>query len=369
MNRWINKLAQAARGTLSLAMGVATFYLACLGTGAFGAGILLMWLFIWLSLILHELGHVAGARIYGMTVWRVNISGLEFHAQHRGWRVRLAGFPYRRVGGFVQAFPLFGRPVRPQIISLTLGGPLGNLAVAIFCGACGWLLLPERAAFLSLSFAAANLGSALINLVPHEGTLPSDGLTFIRLLRGIDEQTPGHVHARLISRSIAGQTADQLPESEISMLEQQPAPIQLIALWYRLKADQNRGDWASVDSRRTELAALELTLVPTQKAALSDLSATLRAEFAFSHAMLTEDGDDLAKDALPTKLAAALPWLQPRCDALIAALQGDKARCTELLKISQHHAEKSIDKALWSSEAVLRGYITAAIIERGQAEQ
>ena len=279
------------------------------------------------------------------------------------------GFPYRNVGGFVQAFPLFGQPVRPQMISLTLGGPIGNLVVSIFCGACGWLLLPQHTAFLTLSFATANLGSALVNLIPYQGTLPSDGLTFIRLLRGIDEHTPGHVHARLIARSIAGQTADQLPESEISLLEQQPAPMQLIALWYRLKADQNRGDWASADSRRTELAALELALVPAQKAALSDLLATLRVEFAFSRAMLTADGDDLTKDPLPTKLASTLPWLQSRCDALAAALHGDKARCTELLKISQRKAENSIDKALWTSEAILRGYITTAFPEHSPQDQ
>lgn len=91
MKPWINRLARISRNALSLAIVVTTFYLACLGKGTFGAGVLFMWLFMLLSLILHELGHVVGARIYGMTVWRVNISGLEFHAQYRGWRVRLGG--------------------------------------------------------------------------------------------------------------------------------------------------------------------------------------------------------------------------------------------------------------------------------------
>ncbi|BDU22457.1 M50 family metallopeptidase [Dyella sp. GSA-30] len=355
----INKLARGVRVTLSVAAGAIAFYLACMDKGTPEAAIPFIWLFIWLSLVVHELGHAAGARLYGMTVLRMNISGLEFHMQRRGWRMRQSRIPHRHIGGFVQAIPLFGQPARPQLISLTLGGPLGNLVMTLLCGIGGWLLLPRHTASLALSFAAVNLGSALVNLVPYQGAMASDGLTLLRLLRGLEENAPSRVHMRLISRSFAGQTADQLPEDEVALLERQPAPMPLVALWYRLKADQNRGHWASVDSRRIAFDAQEQAMTPAQKTAISDLLVILRTEFAFSRAMLTGDSAELAKDTIPAKLAWSLPWLQPRCQALIAALQGDSKRCTELLETSRRKAENSIDKAVWSSESLLRTYIAA----------
>ena len=361
MKKWTNRLAQGIRVTLLVATGFIGFYLACLGQGSSNPAILIVWLFIFLSLIVHEMGHVVGARIYGMTVWQVNISGLEFHSLRRGVRVRLSRIKHRNVGGYVQAFPMFGRPMRPQMIGLTLGGPMGNFVVAVLCAACGWLLFPRAAAFFLLSFAALNLGSAVVNLIPYQGSLPSDGLALLILLRGFDENATELAQLRLISRSIAGQTADQLPEDEVATLEQQPSPIPLVAMWYRLKADQNRGDWASADSRRERFEALEQALVPAQKTVLFEMLAILRTELAFSRAMLTGDSTELDKDPLPAKVAWASPWLQLRCQALAASLRGDKTRCAELLEASRRKAENSIDRALWSSEALLRKYITMAI--------
>ena len=361
MKKWTNRLAQGARITLSIATGSIGFYLTCLGEGASNPAILIVWLFIFLSLILHELGHVVGARVYGMTVARVNISGIEFHSLRRGVRVRQSRIKHRNVGGYVQAFPMFGRPMRPQMISLTLGGPMGNLVVAILCGACGWLMFPRASAFFLLSFATLNLGSALVNLIPYQGSLPSDGLVLLRLLRGFDENATELAQLRLISRSIAGQTADQLPEDEVVLLEQQPSPIPLIALWYRLKADQNRGDWARADSRRTQFEALEHALVPAQRTMLFETLAILRTELAFSRAMLTGDSTELDKAPLPARAAWTCPWLQLRCQALAASLRGDRTRCAELLETSRRKAENSIDRALWSSEALLRTYMTTAI--------
>lgn len=132
-------------------------------------------------------------------------------------------------------------------------------------------------------------------------------------------------------------------------------------MWYRLKADQNRGDWASADSRREQFESLEQALVPALKTVLFEMLAILRAELAFSRAMLTGDSTELDKSTLPAKVAWASPWLQLRCQALAASLCGDKTRCAELLEVSRRKAENSIDRALWSSEALMRKYITTAI--------
>lgn len=167
-----------------------------------------------------------------------------------------------------------------------------------------------------------------------------------------------------MSRSLSGQTADQLPEDELAILEAQASPMPLVALWYRLKADQNRRDWARAVSRSVQFDLLVAAFDPASRAALPDLLATLRTELAFSQAMLTGDETGLTDDLLPASAAWVAPWLLPRCQALRASLRGDHAHCTHLLKLSERSAENAIDRALWRSEALLRGYIASIFNER-----
>jgi len=315
------------------------------------------------ALVVHELGHYVAARLCGMTVWQCNVAGLEFKAQRRGWRVRRSGLGRLKIGGYVLAFPTLDRPMRPQILGMTVGGPAANLIIALACGLIGWALLFRPAAGLWFAMAAINASFGLINLVPHQGVMASDGLKLLTWLRGVDENAPSLAHTRLISRSIAGQTADELPESDLAAMEQLPVPMSLAALWYRLKADQNRGDWAQAITRGEQLKILSQTLTPAQITAFAETLATIRTELAFSQAMLSQDGSALTDDLLSPRAAWSAPWLQLRCHALSSALQGDRSSCEELLDISRRKAEKSIDRALPRSEALLRGYVLAIFAE------
>lgn len=368
MKPWINGLALCAQIALGVATGVVVTVLcsAWLGNSSESTGVafLLVWPLLLLALVAHELGHLVCARLVGMTVWAINIAGLEFYAQRRGWKVRWSRIRRRQIGGFVLAFPQFGQPMRRQMIGLSLGGPAGNIAIAVLLGVIGWALLPRAVGFLSLALCSVNAGFALINLVPHQGTMPTDGLRLITWLSGVDEASPHLAFTRLMSRSLAGQTADQLPENELTTLEQQALPMPLVALWYRLKADQNRNNWARAVSRSTQFDVLAETLGPSGRAMLTELLATLRTELAFSKAMLTGDRTELADDLLPADAAWTAPWLLPRCQALSASLQGDQARCVQLLEVSKRSAEKAIDPALWQSEALLRRYIEAIAGDR-----
>ncbi|WP_266181904.1 M50 family metallopeptidase [Dyella humicola] len=362
MKAWMNRFALCAQVVLSVVTGALATSLCFVWLGdsstnnaaaCLTAGVLFM-----LALVVHELGHGVCARLLGMTVWAVNIAGLEFHAQRRGWKVRWSRGGRRQLAGFVLAFPQFGQPMRKQIIGMCLGGPVGNMAFAILFGAVGWLWRQPMGS-LSLAFSVMNAGFALINLVPHQGAIASDGLRLLTWLRGVDEAGPNLAYTRVMSRSLAGQTANQLPEDELASLEQQPTPMPLVALWYRLKADQNRGDWPSAVSRSAQFNALTAALDPARRMMLTELVATLRTELAFSEVMLTGDGTGLVDDLLPANAAWTSPWLLPRCQALCASLRGDQERCARLLEVSRRKAENAIDQALWQSETLLRGYVAA----------
>ena len=355
----MNRFAFYLQFVLSAAYGAITMFLCMTGLGGslsnIGVAFVLVLFNMLLALVVHELGHYAGARLRGMTVSEINIAGVEFHAQRHGWRVRWGGrIKYRGVLGYVRTYPVHGLPIRPQKICSILGGPVGNLIAAAVSGVLGWMLWPGPVGGLSCAFAVVNTGMALTNLVPHQGALPSDGLQLLAWLRRPNEHASSFAYMRLMSRSLAGQTADEVPEDDLVALEQQSAPMRLVAEWIRLKADQNRGAWAQAVARGAQIDVLARPFDPQE-----EMLATLRTELAFSQAMLTRNGAGLVDDLLPDRAAWTSPWLRPRYQALSAALQGDHARCVQLLSVSKRWAENSIDREVPRSEAVLRGYVVA----------
>lgn len=361
MKPWMNRIASITQGVLMMATTLLawSYCLTWLGGSSprIGAALLTVWLLAFLAIVVHELGHYAGARLTGMTVWLINIAGVEAHAQRRGWRIRWSRIKRRGIAGYVLAFPLLDLPMRPQMLTLILGGPIANFVAAVSFGGLGWALLPRPEANLAFAFSVVSLAMSLISLVPHQGAMSSDGLKLITWLKGVSEDSPGLVHTRLISRSIAGQTANEVPENELIALEQQAAPMPLVALWYRLKSDQNRGDWTSAVMRSEQFEVLAQALDPALKTILAELLKTLEVELAFSRAILTGDGSGLADDEVRYKALWTSPWLRPRCQALHARLRGDATLSTKLLQVSERFAENSIDRALARSESLLRRYV------------
>lgn len=365
MKRWMNTIAGYVNGVLMFACGIVAWALCTSwfggGSPAPGIGVLLACLLAFAALVLHELGHYAGARLAGMTVLLMNVLGVAVHPQRRGWRMSRSRQRTPGIAGYVFAAASLSRPMRPQMIAMIAGGPAANLLIAAACGIAGWFVFPGPGGHLLLACTTINAGFAAINLVPRQIPLPSDGLLLYTWLRGVDEGAPDFAATRLIARLVAGQTADELPDDELAILQSQPAQLPIVALWLRVKADQSRGDWLAAVSRADALGARVKALDPALRTAISEFLALFRMELAFSRAMLTGSGAWLENGRLTPKLLTASPWLVTRCDALKAALRGDEKGCTALLESSRRYADNSVDGSVVRGEARLRDYVSATL--------
>ncbi|SFS18853.1 Peptidase family M50 [Dyella sp. OK004] len=356
--RGVQILVMLAASIVGIGFGMAAF---SDSAGALAGGLLLWSALYYPAMIVHELGHYFGARRAGMAVLRMQLGAIEIVPQRKGFRWCWSPLKKQwRIGGYVLAFADPGLPKRKQIIALVVGGPGANLAVAAVLALAGWLSPPQGAGWAWMVFAAMNACLGLANLVPRlgKGGFPSDGLTLLRALRHrIDNSS----YTRLVSLSVFGCTADRLPDDDIAALEAQALPMPLVALWYRMKADQNKGDWQAAAGKQAALEALLLSMDRAQTTQLADLIACIRTEIAFSQAIVTRDATVLADDLLPPKTAWHAPSLWPRCLALRAALAGDVERCVASLALSKRYAENAVDRALPISEQMIRAFMAEAL--------
>lgn len=326
-----------------------------------GLGVLCLWPIAVLSVAIHELGHYVMARIAGMTVLQGNVKGVEFQVARRGWRLRVASLRGRGLSGYVLAIPAWGRPMRHAFLAMIAGGPAANLIVA-----CGFLTAAlcnahATAQCLLLAIALHNAGMGIGSLLPRPALSghTSDGQKLLAWWRRPDEAAPEFAHIRLIARSLAGQMAQSLPDDDVSALEQGSDLMRLAALWYRVKADQNRGVWTTADAHSTTFNTQEQALTPAMMSAIKELRATLRMELAFSRAMHTRDPALLAEPLRATRAYWSSPWLLPRCRALDASLRGDARGSAAQLALANRRASNALDASCVSSEATLRNYIQA----------
>jgi hypothetical protein len=94
-----------------------------------------------------------------------------------------------------------------------------------------------------MAFAIFNASASIINLLPTSRGFGTDGMRLLIWGQKELEHCRTLASTRLQALSIAGITADQLPVDQIAALDSQAMPKPLMALWYRLKAHQNRGEW------------------------------------------------------------------------------------------------------------------------------
>jgi Zn-dependent protease len=368
--RWINTIARFFTGVLSFAGFMTCWVLSTswltVDAPRYGLGLMLAVALVPVAILVHELGHYAAARLAGMTVLSMNVFGLELHAQRRGWRVAWSRSRLTGINGYVFAVHSPDQPMRPQMLRMLVGGPAANFAIAALCGATGWLTLPGSPGYLALAFGALNLVGCVANLIPQRSPAASDGLALYQWLRTSDESAADLALMRSLSRLVFGQTSAELPEAELATLESQPVHLPIIALWFRFKANQERGEWAASVARADRLGELVAALDPPTRTALSELLTLMRIELAFSRAMLTGEGAWLENGRLTPKARRQYPWLRLRCEALAAALRGDTQRCTQLLQLSRQQADNSVDGSLVKSERMLRDAVAAVASERAR---
>ena len=358
-----NWLARALQTLLVVAscMVCIAYGFALFGDGSFGWALLLWTTLQYPAIVIHELGHCAGARLGGMRVHTVQISAFEFNPLRRGFRWRWRPLPRRAgIGGYVIAYVDPATPPRRARVLMTASGPALNLVFAAILFGLGELLRPHALGWLCLMFAVINAMMGLANLVPHFGHLANDGLQLWQLWKaGPNYAEPPH--ARLAGASMAGCTADRLPEEDLAAMEADGPVMRLFALWYRLKGDQNRGEWGRAVARQQAMDEAVAEIDPRLLAPWNDLLALLRAELAFSRALVSNDAAALGQDLLPPRLAWYMPHFQARCLALQAALNGDREACEHWLDACRREAEQSKDAAVPLSEAMLGSQVRALL--------
>ncbi|MFT3806357.1 hypothetical protein [Arenimonas sp.] len=316
--------------------------------------------FYFAAIAIHETGHAFAARAAGMTLVR----GAFFHWQcvfsRRGWRWRRRG-SQRTPSAFVMAWPDPARALRPQMLWFVSGGVLANLASASVLALLGsWVPAPANG--FMLGFAVLHLELAVINALPMVSGCPTDGLNFLAWWRRDFEQHPAAQCMRLLGRSITGTTADQLPDGEVAALAKGRDGVQLIHGWIVMKAAQNRGEWQKAAEAGDRLDAAIAALPAPAVAANKDFRWQVALETAFFRSLVAGSPDAMRQIPFNANGDWFAPHLWPRCQALIAAFDGDTAARDLLLVESQRHAEDSIDRALPISEA---GLTDAVVTLRG----
>lgn len=309
-----------------------------------------------MAVFLHEGGHYLGARLSGMKVLVMRVMAVECFPRRGRWLIRWMPRANHRYRGYVYAVPDLDRPMRPQMIWMIVMGPMAN---AIVCMACLLLALTTSTQWLedaATAFAVINGVMAIGNLLPRTGSVNSDGARLLQWWRRQDNQGPEFAYIRLESRSVFGTTADALPESDIHYLENRPMPVPLAAMWYRLKAAQNRADWEGA-LRVGERFEQMLSTWNHPKSGLESLIANIRAEVAFSSAMATGKPDTLNESLVTRDVRQLCPHFWPRCLALKAFLDGAEEEAKHLLQRAMDEANRSVDLALAKSEAMLGRHI------------
>ncbi len=134
-------------------------------------------------LAVHELGHLAGARLQGMRFLLFVVGPFQVTRTPSGLRFNLV-WNLGTFGGLAAALPDQQKPIRPQLLSLIIGGPAASLLLAIVGGMIfTWYSGPVR---IHAGFIGAF--SALIFLVTaipsRAGGFMSDGMQLLEVWRG-----------------------------------------------------------------------------------------------------------------------------------------------------------------------------------------
>lgn len=157
-------------------------------------------LWMWLAVVLHELGHLAGGLMRGMRFLLLIVGPLRLRRTADGLRwdwVRHGG----TFAGLAAAIPDATRDQRVQSLWLIAGGPLANLLLALLAFALA-AALPNHAGGHALMFGVLSTLMFVVNALPMRVRgLMTDGFQFRELVRG-----GGAVQQRLALATLMAQT-------------------------------------------------------------------------------------------------------------------------------------------------------------------
>lgn len=339
---------------------IVTVGLALSARHTFVLGIMGLLVMLWMSVVIHELGHACMARWTGMTLLRMAWGRIDILFLRRGIKLRWAPRASGRLG-YVYAAPPVGMRLGRRLIWLLAGGALANglaaLITFVLALAAG---VDESALGASLmAFTVLNVGLAVANLLPYERPAASDGLQILQVLRADKHALPDPI-TRTIAFSVAGEDFPHGLVDEVATLGPQG---ELLACLLRMKQAQLDGDWDAAIAQGGQQARIESAMPPAMRRNVHGLSSLLRYELAFACAMRERDAHFELTLPRDRDTEWTSPQLRPRCQALAAALVGDTTRMETLLQQARALAENSRERSVATCEARLAQHIRAICAE------
>lgn len=156
----------------------------------------LIWLFV---IAVHEGGHLAGGLGRGMR-FLIYIAG-PFGLVRTGEGIRFRWyFNLGTLGGLAAALPDPGRPLRPQMVPMIIGGPLASLVLAVMAGAVFAIADGRTAAYALIVAALSGLVFLVTALPMRSGGFMSDGMQLRQAYRD-----PGMMARRTQLMALMGQ--------------------------------------------------------------------------------------------------------------------------------------------------------------------
>lgn len=197
---------------------------------------------LFLVVLLHELGHLAGGMMRGMRFLLLIVGPLRLRRTVSGlkldWFLRGDTF-----GGLAAAMPVNGRVGAREFLPLVIGGPLASLLLAVAGFATAYALDGRWAAHAGI-LGALSFMIFLATAIPmRAGGFLSDGMQFLELLRG----GPAVEQRTLLVAAYAESLAGTRPrDRDVTLLERGLAlvghePMRDVALqWMAFQAALDR---------------------------------------------------------------------------------------------------------------------------------
>ncbi len=154
------------------------------GLGALGGfDLLLLPLTFFVVILVHELGHLAGGLSRGMRFLLLIVGPLRLRRTVSGVKLDWF-FSGQTMGGLAAALPDPQRPIRGQLLSLVIGGPLASLLLALSAFALSNAFDGRVSAHLLILALMSTMIFVATALPMRAGGFLSDGRQCIELLRG-----------------------------------------------------------------------------------------------------------------------------------------------------------------------------------------
>lgn len=311
--------------------------------------------------LLHEVGHLIGAAVSGMTILGMAVGPLRIERRRRGVRLALI-WQRSKAAGYAMAIPDPDGDVRRQMLCFLASGPVANLLAAGILLPFFWHAFVFRSAeweIVVLVFALLNLHAGVANLIPFTRGLASDGLKMGAWWTNDASIPVRRLVLRLYHYSLRGVSASEVAAADIASLRDDEAlGVSFFGHYMALRTAQQRFDREAFSAVIERCREKIQTLDPPTYASVRPLWILMLIEDSFERACageaVTFDYDEGALNSVPA-------FLRYRLFAARSLVEGNEAECRHWLEEARREIANTFDKATLREEPPLLDRIERAI--------